>query len=48
MAFTTADLQSAAAKLATLDFTAAELEAIACTIRGDGQPIDERVDKATF
>lgn len=36
MAFTQEDLQSAAAKLATLDFTAAELEAIATTIRGHG------------
>ncbi len=36
MAFTQADLQSAAAKLATLDFAAAELEAIATTIRGHG------------
>lgn len=36
MSFTQADLQSAAAKLATLDFTPAELEAIATTIRGRG------------
>lgn len=36
MAFTQEDLQSAAAKLATLDFTPAELEAIATTIRGHG------------
>ncbi len=41
MAFTQADLQSAAVKLATLDFTAAELEAIATTIRGHGSAIGD-------
>ncbi len=48
MAFTQADLQSAAAKLATLDFTAAVLEAIAATIRGDGRPEPDEVAGFVF
>jgi len=48
MAFTQADLQSAASKLATLDFTAGELEAIASTIRGHGHASDAEVSGFVF
>ena len=49
MAFTDADLQSAAAKLATLDFSVAELEAIASTIRGKpGSRVDSEVSGFVF